>query len=169
MAKFCVNCGGELNETQELCLNCGALVDKKESSNKNGKSNIFAIIGFVLSLVSVFTFFVPFSFVLGVAALILSIIGLMKSVSLMSGKGFSIVGISVSILAIIISVFFTFLILIGIFATIEEEIMDSKCEEAFGDDYQAVESYSINDENDQDFWYCCIEDFYGEEATCIRL
>ena len=38
MAKFCSNCGKELNDNADICLNCGVLVNKKESkiiSNNN--------------------------------------------------------------------------------------------------------------------------------------
>lgn len=38
MAKFCSNCGKELNDNADICLNCGVLINKEESkinSNKN--------------------------------------------------------------------------------------------------------------------------------------
>ena len=37
MAKFCSNCGAELNEEQEICLKCGVRV--KNSSTKNTDPN----------------------------------------------------------------------------------------------------------------------------------
>ncbi|MCK9471386.1 MAG: zinc ribbon domain-containing protein [Bacilli bacterium] len=30
MSKFCTNCGNELNENADVCLNCGSLVKKAE-------------------------------------------------------------------------------------------------------------------------------------------
>ncbi len=38
MAKFCSNCGKELNDNADICLNCGVLINKEKSkinSNKN--------------------------------------------------------------------------------------------------------------------------------------
>ena len=63
MSKFCVNCGKELKETQDLCLTCGAIVNKEKFGNDR-KFNKFSVIGFALSLIAIFTFFIPFSFVL---------------------------------------------------------------------------------------------------------
>lgn len=37
MAKFCSNCGAELNEEQEICLKCGVRV--KNSNTKNTDPN----------------------------------------------------------------------------------------------------------------------------------
>lgn len=37
MAKFCKNCGNELNEGQEVCLNCGVKVDNNATQNSNAK------------------------------------------------------------------------------------------------------------------------------------
>ena len=34
MAKFCSNCGKELQENQDVCLNCGVTV-KKDNHNSN--------------------------------------------------------------------------------------------------------------------------------------
>jgi len=168
VSKFCVNCGKELKETQDLCLTCGAIVNKEKFGNDR-KFNKFSVIGFALSLIAIFTFFIPFSFVLGVTALILSIIGLLKSVGSGSGKGFSISGIVVSVISLIVSVIFTFCIMLVIFVTIDEDVMTSKCIKRFGNGYNAVESYSINDDYYTDYWYCCVEDTFGEEASCIKF
>lgn len=37
MAKFCKNCGKELNEGQMVCLNCGAMVDGNAGQNNSAK------------------------------------------------------------------------------------------------------------------------------------
>ena len=37
MAKFCKNCGNELNEGQEVCLNCGVKVDNNATQNSSAK------------------------------------------------------------------------------------------------------------------------------------
>ena len=44
MAKFCSNCGGELNENQDICLKCGVRVNKTNPVNNdpNAKSKLGA-------------------------------------------------------------------------------------------------------------------------------
>ena len=43
MAKYCANCGTELNDIQDICLKCGVRVNKKTSnSNPEAKSKIAA-------------------------------------------------------------------------------------------------------------------------------
>ena len=41
MAKFCYNCGKELNDNADICLNCGVLVNKniKTVNTNNEKKN----------------------------------------------------------------------------------------------------------------------------------
>ena len=44
MAKFCSNCGAELNEEQEICLKCGVRVKNSDTKNTdpNAKSKMAA-------------------------------------------------------------------------------------------------------------------------------
>ena len=44
MAKFCTNCGAELNENQDVCLKCGVRVNKTPNANSdpNAKSKVAA-------------------------------------------------------------------------------------------------------------------------------
>lgn len=60
MAKFCSNCGKELNDNADICLNCGVLVNKQESKTNNnvniGKKKglpVWAIVLIVLGCVVV--------------------------------------------------------------------------------------------------------------------
>jgi len=39
MAKFCQNCGTELNEEQDICLKCGVFINKDISTKKKNKGN----------------------------------------------------------------------------------------------------------------------------------
>ena len=39
MAKFCSNCGKELNDNADICLNCGVLINKEESKINSNKNN----------------------------------------------------------------------------------------------------------------------------------
>lgn len=38
MAKYCSNCGTELNEHQDICLKCGVRINKADSVNCNTES-----------------------------------------------------------------------------------------------------------------------------------
>lgn len=43
MAKYCANCGKELTDEQDICLNCGVRVKKSTtSSDPNAKSKLAA-------------------------------------------------------------------------------------------------------------------------------
>ena len=39
MAKFCTNCGAELNEEQDICLECGVKVNKNNGNPANADPN----------------------------------------------------------------------------------------------------------------------------------
>lgn len=59
MAKFCVNCGKELQENQDVCLNCGVAVRKSNSNTVPGaKSKIAAgLLGIFLGSFGVHNFY----------------------------------------------------------------------------------------------------------------
>lgn len=40
MAKFCRNCGSEINENADICLNCGVLINKNNNDNSNMSGGI---------------------------------------------------------------------------------------------------------------------------------
>lgn len=64
MAKFCSNCGKELNENQDVCLNCGVSVKKNNSSNNNpnAKSKIAAgLLGIFLGTFGVHNFYLGYT------------------------------------------------------------------------------------------------------------
>ena len=42
MAKYCTNCGTELNEQQDICLKCGVVINKSNSYNAEAKSKVAA-------------------------------------------------------------------------------------------------------------------------------
>ena len=75
----------------------------ENKGNKN--SNVIAIIGFILS------------FFIGLAGLICSIIGLVKSKELKDGKAFSIAGIIISSLRIALTIF---IFILGMLVVIKE-------------------------------------------------
>jgi len=64
MAKFCSNCGKELNEGADICLNCGKIVNENINikTNPNAKSKIAAgILGIVLGCFGVHNFYLGFT------------------------------------------------------------------------------------------------------------
>lgn len=64
MAKFCSNCGKELQETQDVCLNCGVSVKRNSSSNNNpnAKSKIAAgLLGIFLGAFGVHNFYLGYT------------------------------------------------------------------------------------------------------------
>lgn len=64
MAKFCQNCGSELNEHQDICLKCGVKVKKENSNNidSNAKSKMAAgLFGIFLGAFGVHNFYLGFT------------------------------------------------------------------------------------------------------------
>lgn len=69
MAKFCSNCGKELNENADICLNCGKIVNEKinenqtkTNNNPNAKSKIAAgILGILLGCFGVHNFYLGYT------------------------------------------------------------------------------------------------------------
>ena len=64
MAKYCYNCGKEITEEQDICLNCGVKVKKNGSSSgeNNPKSKIAAgLFGIFLGALGVHNFYLGFT------------------------------------------------------------------------------------------------------------
>ena len=64
MAKFCQNCGNELNENQDICLKCGVKVKNNSSSNNdpNAKSKMAAgLFGIFLGALGVHNFYLGYT------------------------------------------------------------------------------------------------------------
>ena len=115
MANFCVNCGQEVPEGNNVCTNCGTPVNGGATANTTvvvnnagaKKSNGLAIAGFIVSLVSTLLCCGSFN----VISLILSIVGAVK--------GMAIAGIIISAIGLVILILFTIL---GYAAAIAEEV-----------------------------------------------
>lgn len=107
MAKFCSECGKELEENGIVCKNCGKKVDViapqttvTQTVQAHNKTNGFAIAGFVISLVSLLC--CGGTSWLG---LIFSIIGLVNANKQNGeGKGLAIAGIVISAILLILLV-----------------------------------------------------------------
>ena len=64
MAKFCSNCGAELNEEQEICLKCGVRVKNSNTKNTdpNAKSKMAAgLLGIFLGQWGVHNFYLGYT------------------------------------------------------------------------------------------------------------
>ena len=63
MAKYCANCGKELTDEQDICLNCGVRVKKSTtSSDPNAKSKLAAgLFGIFLGAFGVHNFYLGFT------------------------------------------------------------------------------------------------------------
>lgn len=138
MDKFCRECGKKLEENSKFCNNCGMKLEEKEtntlSENTNEstvknvnenvtynqtyvtkKSNGMAIIGFVISLISLLC--CGYSSWLG---LIFSIIGLINAnKNEGEGKGLAIAGIVISLILLIL---FILLTIFGIMAYVTDGV-----------------------------------------------
>jgi len=58
MAKFCTNCGKELQENQDVCLSCGVAVRKNTNNISGSKSKIAAgLLGIFLGAFGVHNFY----------------------------------------------------------------------------------------------------------------
>lgn len=114
MAKFCIFCGKEVEENDNVCGNCGKPINNNVQSTvivkENSKSDGLAIAGFVLSIVSFFC--CGSTSVLG---LIFSIIGLVNcNKNGKDGKGLAIAGIVInSIMFVVLIILYIFMFILG--------------------------------------------------------
>ena len=107
MAKFCTNCGSELKEGADICLNCGKIVEKSEAPqenyktvNPNAKSKVApGILGILLGSLGVHNFYLGYTgkavgqllltlvgWVICVGPVISSIWGLVEGIMILSGS-----------------------------------------------------------------------------------
>lgn len=104
MAKFCENCGAELKENSEVCLECGKYTSKKENDgNSADANNKLALAGFIVSMVSLL---INFAGLVGLTGAILSGIGLAQvSKGNGKGKGLAIAGLIVGIFSVLYGIY----------------------------------------------------------------
>ena len=99
MAKFCKNCGSELNENQDICLKCGVRVnkDKNLTVNNEDKASTTAL---TLGLISIIAWLIP---LFGYPVTICGIVYSSKGLKSQSGKGKATAGLVLSIIFLIVT------------------------------------------------------------------
>lgn len=107
---FCKNCGKEIDDNAVVCPNCGVATEKLQETTaatqveEKKKTNVFAIIGFILSLVTWGMVFVnTYAYwICFVAGLVLSILGIVwaakKNANL---KGLAIAGVVLTAVSVV--------------------------------------------------------------------
>lgn len=61
MAKYCINCGNELKNDADVCLNCGKLVNKNDKALPTTKSRVAAgLFGIFLGCFGVHNFYLGY-------------------------------------------------------------------------------------------------------------
>lgn len=118
MAKFCTNCGNELDDRAIMCPKCGVALTQATNAS-DGSSNGMAIAGFILS------FFIP------LLGLIFSIIGLKRSKETNNGKGLSIAGIIISCVLMVITLIFGIIT----FSAVNDSINEAKNQAEYNRQY----------------------------------
>ncbi len=104
MAKFCVNCGAELKEDQDVCLNCGKEIKKNTTSNNNTNVNVNAkskmaagLLGIFLGSLGIHNFYLGYTgkalaqllmtiCSCGILAAVSSIWGLIEGILILTGS-----------------------------------------------------------------------------------
>lgn len=120
MAKFCTNCGAEISEGYAFCEKCGTPVEGGTPQGQpipqaqqvvvnnvtpQKQTNVCALIGFITSLLCG---------CLSPVSIVLCIIGIVKAKDYNGdGKGLAIAGLVISILALLISLAYYFIIVVA--------------------------------------------------------
>lgn len=100
MAKFCTNCGTELNEQQDICLKCGVRVTKQSNvnNNPNAKSKLAGgLLGIFLGALGVHNFYLGYTgkavgqllitlLSCGILSFVSAIWGLIEGIMILSGS-----------------------------------------------------------------------------------
>ena len=111
---FCKNCGKEISDTAKYCPECGASqseptpVEEAPVNTIQGERSNFALLGFILGIISIF---ISFKGILPIGAIVLSIIGMNEcDKEGRTGKNFAIWGIVLAVGAMLIRMVFTMFI-----------------------------------------------------------
>lgn len=98
MGKFCRNCGKELKENADVCLNCGVSTQANAINNTINKTDRNTLIGFILGFCSIVAWFIP---LFGYPVTICGIVFSAKGLNSTTNKGKAITGLVLSIVFLI--------------------------------------------------------------------
>lgn len=110
--KYCTHCGAELLDGATFCTKCGCKTNVPTETTSQPKCkrkiNAYALVGFILAMVSVITFHRDFLGLMALAAMALSIVGLVQihKDNVQRGKGFAIAGMVVGAYYVIIGLLY---------------------------------------------------------------
>ena len=97
--KYCTHCGAEIMDEAVMCTKCGCWLNQEQSKTAQQKTpfNPCALVGFILSMASIVTFFLDFLGLLALAGTVVSIVGLtqFRKNSEQRGKAMAIAGVAV--------------------------------------------------------------------------
>lgn len=115
MAKYCSNCGNELDDNADYCLKCGANVSKKDNKTDQDNCDKQATTGFTFGLTSIITWIIPlFGYITTICGIVYSLKGL-KSIQ---NKTKATIGLVLSIIFLIITITNSILGMINALSTI---------------------------------------------------
>ena len=98
MSKFCSNCGAEIKEGANVCLNCGKMVESEVTVDPNAKSKMAAgLLGIFLGALGIHNFYLGYTgkavaqllitlLTCGFGAFISSIWGLIEGIMILTGS-----------------------------------------------------------------------------------
>lgn len=102
MAKFCTNCGNELDDNADVCVKCGAFVKKKGNNNNAAESaDKNANTGFGFGLGSILAWILP---LIGYPITICGIVYSSKGLKSETSKGKAIAGLILSIVFLVATI-----------------------------------------------------------------
>lgn len=100
MGKFCTNCGSKLDDKADVCLNCGVMVNKTDTTNPTTGCEKSANTGFILGLISIIAWFIP---LFGYPVTICGIVNSAKGLKSNEAKTKAIIGLVLSIIFLIVT------------------------------------------------------------------
>ncbi len=128
--KKCINCQKEVDINAEVCVHCGRIL-------KEEKYNIIGIIGFIISLISIYYILI------GVVGFILSIVALVKiKKEKQKGKALAISGLIIGLLTTLITTF-----IIVVFVLFKDDIEKAACCASSGGYIENSECITSNQES----------------------